>query len=803
MFHQIKFEMKKLFLFIVVAIFSLNLSAQKASYTQTIRGVVIDADTEMSLPGASVLLVGSSPPVGTITDADGEFYLKNVPVGRQSIQISFIGYKPAKLSNIQVVTGKETVIVVRIEENVEELDEVLVTGGRRKSEAGNEMALLSARSFTIEETERYAGSLGDPSRMAANFAGVMSVSDQRNDIVIRGNSPIGLLWQLDGITVPNPNHFGALGTTGGPVSMLNNNLLSNSDFFTGAFPAQYGNAISGVFDLKMRNGNNQKHEFVGQIGFNGFELGAEGPFSKTGKASYLINFRYSTLEVMNNLGVDFGTGAAVPQYKDLSFKVNFPLKKGRISWFGIGGLSYIELHDDVAEKDDPSYGVSGTNTDFGSDMFVSGLSHLHYFNDKSRLLTSISAQGMRSTTVLDSLNKEHLPYPFYRNTFSEMKYAIQTTFKHKFTAKDNISFGASADFYNINLNDSVKRYAPEDFPAGAGSNFMPISDVDGSFSLFQSFAEWQHRFSDDLSLYLGAHFQHSTTNSQSVVEPRVALRWAASARHSFHLGGGMHSQLQPHQMYFVKTELSDGSLIETNRELGFTKSNQFILGYDFNATENFRIKIETYYQALTNIPISPNDGWFSIVNEGSDFAFVSKDSLLNEGTGTNYGVELTVEKFFSNNYYFLITTSIYESKYKAYDQVERNTAFNGNYVVNALFGYEFQIGKNNALSVDVKGVLAGGKRILPFLLPESIAAGREIRDYENIYRNRYDDYMKIDLRIAYKLNGKHVSQEWALDIQNVTDNQNVFREAYNVLAKDVKTEYQSGLFPMFLYRIRF
>jgi hypothetical protein len=148
--------------------------------------------------------------------------------------------------------------------------------------------------------------------MASNFAGVSGANDARNDIIIRGNSPSGLLWQLEGLNIPNPNHFGSLSSTGGPVSMLNNNVLDKSDFMTSAFPAQYGNALSGVFDLSLRNGNNEKYEFLGQVGFNGFELGAEGPFSKNSKSSFLINYRYSTLALFQQIGINFGTGSATP-----------------------------------------------------------------------------------------------------------------------------------------------------------------------------------------------------------------------------------------------------------------------------------------------------------------------------------------------------------------------------------------------------------------------------------------------------------------------------------------------------------
>ena len=795
--------MKKIFFCIIALAFSSTIFAQTTEITQTVRGVVLDVSTETTIPGATIILSNSNPQIGAITDTEGEFILENVSVGRHTFEISYLGYKPALLSNLMVVSGKETVLTIRLEEKVELLNEVVIKGRTKKAKANNEMAMVSARSFSIDETERYAGSLGDPSRMAANFAGVMSVSDQRNDIVIRGNSPLGLLWQLDDVSIPNPNHFGALGTTGGPVSMLNNNLLDNSDFFTGAFPAEYGNATSGVFDLKMRNGNNRKHEFVAQVGFNGFEVGAEGPFSEKSKASYLINFRYSTMELMQNLGMEFGTGASVPQYKDLSFKVNIPLKNGKISMFGIGGISFIALNEEDLEEGNSSYNVAGTNTDFGSDMAVSGISHTHYFNKNTRLISSISAQGMRSTTVLDSLDRDRNPYPYYRNEVSEMKYSGKMTFKKKFNAKNNISIGSIINYYHLNTIDSVKRNQPEDFLSNSNTAFRTITDYNGNFSLFEAFAEWQHKFTDDLTLYLGLHGQVSSINNDIALEPRFGLQWQFAEKHSLHLGAGMHSQLQPHFAYFVKTELLDGSYIETNNNLGFTKSNQLIVGYDFNASQDFRIKLEAYYQQLYNVPISPNDTWYSLLNEGANFGMTIQDSLVNEGTGTNYGIELTIEKFFSKNYYFLVTTSLYESKYIAYDEIERNTAFNGNFVLNTLFGYELELGKKSSLSFDIKGVLAGGKRIVPILLDESIVAQQQILDYDNIYEERYDNYAKIDIRISFKRNSKKLSQEWALDIQNVTNNENIFQQTYIPLDGKIKTDYQTGLYPMFLYRIRF
>ncbi|MBT7095521.1 MAG: TonB-dependent receptor, partial [Bacteroidetes bacterium] len=262
------------------------------SIGQNITGTVMDKEMETSLPGATVVIISSDSNKGSISDENGQFTLNNLAPGRHSISISFIGYESQTIPNILVKAGKDAQLIIQLKANITEVAEVIISGRNRRDTPLNQMASVSVRSFSVEQTEKYAGSLGDPARMAQNYAGVLMAGDQRNDIVIRGNAPSGLLWRLDGLPIPNPNHFGAAGSTGGPVSMLNNNLLARSDFYTGAFPAEFGNAISGVFDLRMRSGNKQNRQTMFQVGFNGFELGTEGPFKKGGQASYLVNYRY-------------------------------------------------------------------------------------------------------------------------------------------------------------------------------------------------------------------------------------------------------------------------------------------------------------------------------------------------------------------------------------------------------------------------------------------------------------------------------------------------------------------------------
>ena len=783
--------MKRIITTLIFSFYALILFSQ--NYSQTIRGRVIDTDTELPLTGATIVITDITPQKGTTSDANGEFYFNNIPIGRHNLVITFIGYNSVLIRNSLLGPAKELVLNIRMQEKITNLEEITVNAHARKDLPINDMAMISARSFTIEETERYAGSLGDPARMASNYAGVSSAGDNRNDIVIRGNSPTGLLWRLDNVEIPNPNHFGSLGSTGGPVTILNNNLLTNSDFYTSAFPAEFGNATSGVFNLKMRNGNNQKHEFTGQIGFNGFELDAEGPFSKKSKASYLASYRYSTLDVFNKIGFSV-TGSAIPQYQDLTFKINIPTKKGKISIFGLGGPSYIEL---LQSKDtsNNSYNEIGSDIYFGSDLAVTGLSYLHYLNSSTRLQTNISAQGTHSYTKLDTLNNNFKSSPFYRGDFKEYKFSISSELKKKFNSRNNLSSGFSIDLYNTNYNDSV--IMPDT------SVFRNITKNQGSFYLFQAFTELKHRFTNKLSIYTGMHFQQASLNNNFSIEPRIATKWQFSDNQSFNFGFGIHSQLQPHTIYFTETRLDNGSYIKTNTNLKFSRSNQFVVGYNNLFTENLRLKIETYYQYLYNIPVSKNHQTFSILNNGADFYNSAPDSLINLGTGKNYGIEITLEKFLSKGYYFLLTNSLFESKYKGFDGIERNTAFNGNFVLNALAGYEFKIGKNNILSFDTKATWAGGKRYVPIDIAASINKHETVYDNTEAYENRYPDYLRFDIRINFKLNNKRISQEWAIDIQNITNHKNIFRQQFNSRSNKIATDYQMGFFPMMLYRIKF
>jgi len=769
--------------------------------TQTIRGTVTDAFTGQPLVGATVVLIGFNPVIGTISSTDGSFTFNEVPVGRQGLEVSYVGYNKVVIPNILLSSGKEVVMTIQLEEKPQEAEAVTIRPEIKKGEAQNEMAMISSRGFSVEQTERFAGSLGDPAKMVANYAGVMTQNDSRNDIIIRGNSPTGVLWRLEGIEIPNPNHFGAIGTTGGPVSMINNNLLANSDFLTGAFPAEFGNALAGAFDLNLRSGNNQKTEFTGQIGFNGFEGGVEGPLkvSKNGAiGSYLVNFRYSTLDGLSKLGIDFGTGFAIPRYKDLTFLLDLPNSKtGRIKVFGLMGNSRIKFGYEQGDTLESSYNSRGVATDFSSDLLVYGISHTKFINEKTRIKSTVSWQRTKSKAILDSLKLSGTIFePYVRNTEDEEKLSLSSQFRQKLNSRNQYSLGIIADLYSISYIDS--------FNSVEYGKFITGTDIEGNLSLYRAYGQYQFKINDMLTTYGGLHFLYSPFNKQFVAEPRLSLRWQANERQSFNLGYGLHSQLQSRLTYYTQTYNDvTGTYFRTNENLKFSRANHFVAGYDVKALENLRIKIESYYQFLYDIPVRPTDPAFSLINTGDSFGSPKVDSLENKGKGQNYGLELTVEKYLSKGSYFLLSASLFDSKYKTTDDTWRNTAFNGNYVFNVLAGKEWKMGEKRMLTLDIKAVYAGGRRYIPIDQEASQLKGEEVRDWSHAYEKRYDPYFRTDLRLGYKVNMKKYSQEWAIDFQNLTGFKSIFMEGYDVKKNEIYKVYQQGFYPMFLYRIQF
>lgn len=794
--------MHKQIIFLLFVVFSFFENASAQIYKQTIRGKVIDIDSKSPVFGANIILLNSDTLIGSTTDVDGKFRLENVPIGRRSVKVTSIGYEETILNNIIITSAKEMILTVELREKVYSSEVIEIVAERDKTKANNDLVSVSARNFQAEETNRYAGSRGDPSKMVSNYAGVSSGNDAQNNIIVRGNSPLGVLWRLEGVDIPNPNHFSTQGASGGPISMLNNNVLGNSDFLTGAFPSEYGNKTAAVFDLKLRNGNNEKREFTGQVGVNGIEIGAEGPISKKKGSSYIVNYRYSTLEVFNRLGISFGVSAS-PQYQDVSYKFNIPTEKaGIFTFWGIGGISSISLLDSKQKSSDWSFTTKGEDLVFKTSMGATGLSHTYFFKSNVSGKLSLSASASDFDVTIDSLSPVDVSkFRIAGNNSTEGNLIANYTVTDKINASHLIKVGATYqtlffDAHSFAYSNLYGKYIKE-------------LDVNKSTAgLFQSFVAWQFRPTDKLTINSGIHYQNFLLNKTWALEPRLGMRYQLSPKQNFSIGYGMHSQMQPTIYYFYENYIpATDSYYRSNRNLDLSKSHHLILNYDYNFANGFRFKLETYYQYLYNIPVQQySNSSFSMINEGNALEGLTLvDSLINKGDGKNYGVEFTIERFFSKHYYFLTTASVYQSKYKGSNNLENHTSYDGGYVCNALVGYELELGKNKikSISLDLKYTQAGGNRYTPIDLEKSNIAGMAVYIDSEAFSKKLKDYSRFDIKLSYKTNRKRTSQSLFVSIENIFDTQNILRQSYNRDTKSIQTEYQFGIFPYGGYRIEF
>ncbi|MGG9962954.1 TonB-dependent receptor [Ferruginibacter sp. SUN106] len=788
--------MKKVFFLSILFFSFLIIKAQDAAFTQTIKGVVLDEQSGNVLQNITVSV--ESLHLNVITDEKGNFKLANVPVGRQNIKISAIGYEDVVVPNIEVTSSKEVVLEIKLKERVKRLDEVKVISGRSKLKALNEAAIVSARQLSTDEAFRYSGTRSDPSRMAQNFAGVSGGNDARNDIIIRGNSPAGVLWRMDGIDIPNPNHFSTLGSTGGPVSILNINTLKNSDFLTSAFPSQYGNALAGVFDLKMRNGNNEKNEFLGQMGFNGFEFGAEGPLNKKTKASYLVDYRYSMVATLQNLGLNFGTGSATPYYQDGTFKINLPTKKlGTFSLFGLGGESHIHFLPESQGKDNLYSSNDGSirDRDFKSLTGVLGLSNTYFFNSTASGKTTFAVSGLSSKyseTIVDGNKPNTLAY--YKKN-EQIKYSAGYTFNKKFNSRNQLTTGFTADINQLKLR--------QDYIKDGDSVLITLVNSNQTATLLKTFINFGHRFTDKLSTNLGLYYQQFTFNNTQSIEPRWNIKYQFKQNQAVSFGVGLHSQTQPLEVYFYQSKNNSGQTEFTNKNLDFVKSVHGVLGYDISFSKQFRLKSEIYGQYIYNAAVEKTASSFSMLNSGADFAFPDKTNLVNNGKGYNYGIELTLEHFLHKGFYWLFTTSVFQSQYKGSDNVWRNTAFNSNFVINALGGKEFKLNNKTTFGIDSKITVTGGQRYTPFNITASQNAGYVIYKEDEAYSQQLNTYIRWDLKFSYIRNLKKVTQKWYVDLQNLTGRENIYIRTLNPKTGGVNQINQIGFFPNINYQITF
>ncbi len=803
--------MKKinLMLFITTLITTVVLSQ---TITQTVRGIIIDTDNKLPLIGANVAIVGTKPIVGTSSDLDGTFRMENIPIGRIALRLSCMGYETKTITDIVVNSGKEVVLEITMQESAIKMDEVISTPNQNKGEAINDMALLSARSISTEETKRYAGTWDDPSMVLINFAGVASTG-LSNDIIIRGNSPKYIQWRFEGAEITSPNHQADQNAAIGGFSCLNNKLLAASDFYTAAFSPEFGGVLSGIYDLKLRSGNNEKSEVMAGVGLMGTDFTVEGPLTYGYAGSFLINYRFSNIGLIQKLGLVGDIDGVSTTFQDANFKVVLPTEKiGSFSFFGVGGLDNL-----LVKNVNPNLWITpGTNgmmptivQDFDKKNYMTtvGMNHIYTINNNSytKVFLTYSGRGLNddvyestisgADTIGRKLN--------YGSKIETSTYKGGITYSNKFNADNLVLIGTEYSIIDENNNQSQLQN-------DSTNRRFTLIDYKGKITTLQNYITWKHSFSDVLTLVAGFHNTNILLNNKSTLEPRIAINWRINNTSSVHAGYGKHSTMENIHNYFTRIQQHDGSIIEPNKNLDLLKADHYVLGYDKNITENVKTKVEVYYQYLYSLPVENSTAsYYATLNEGSDYRYVP---LINKGTGRNYGIEATVEQFFNDHYYFLINGSLFDSKYKSLDGIERNTKFNSNFLLNILCGKEFsELGEkqNQTLTVNAKIFFSSGQRYIPLLRDANgkltvDPVNNRFWDYGKAYNNRLDNIYQLNLSVSYKFNAPTVTHEIFLDLPNVTNHRGRLYEYYDANKPD-KIGYvtQMQFLPNLMYRVYF
>ncbi|RGX80098.1 TonB-dependent receptor [Bacteroides stercorirosoris] len=769
---------------IIALFFSVCCFAQERP-VQTLRGVVNDRASGHPIPYATVRLT-DMPDLGAVCDSLGRFTLPKVPVGRHSVESSFMGYEPAIIREILVTSAKEVYLEIAMRENVNELNEVVVRANNR-DETMNKMAVAGARMLSVEEASRYAGGFDDPARLVASFAGV-APSVSNNGISIHGNAPHLLQWRLEDVEIPNPNHFADIATLGGGIlSSLSAQVLGNSDFFTGAFPAEYGNAVSGVFDMKLRNGNNQKNENTFQVGIMGIDFASEGPLSKKHKASYIFNYRYSTTGLLN---VDLG---GKMDYQDLNFKLNFPTRSA--GTFSVWGTALIDKFKSSFDRDPGKWDYLEDAAQAHSTQYMAagGITHRYFFDENTLLKTTLAGTYSDQEAFQINFDRELNSSPFLdqysRSTNLILTSSLNRKISNRFTNKTGFTY--TQMFYNMDLKLAPFIDKPLEL----------ISKGDGNTSLLSAYNSSSWGMSDQLSLNFGLYGQLLTLNNRWTLEPRAGLKYQANAKTSFALAYGMYSRMEKIDVYFVKTQSTGDESV--NKNLDFTKAHHLMLSFAYKMSNNMSLKVEPYVQFLYDVPVM-RDSSFSVLNRDEFFV---ENTLVNKGRGRNIGVDITWERALSKGLYYMVTASLFDSRYRGGDGVWHNTRFNRKYVLNGLIGKEWMLGRNkqNILSVNLKMTLQGGERYAPIDVEATMAhPDKEVQyDETRAYSIQRSPMLIGNYTVSYRINKRRVSHEFAIKGINFTGAKEYIQHLYNIKTEKIEASEQKTGLTNISYKIEF
>ncbi len=722
-------------------------AAKKTDLTQTIRGTVYDVETGNPVEFANISLLDNTS-IGTMSDSLGHFAIHGIPLGYANIKVSFVGYEPYIYREILLTSAREVSVEIPLKESFQSVGEVVVRPQINKERAVNPMALTEGRMLSVEEANRFAGAFNDPARLVTSFAGVSGTGGiSSNALSIRGNAPQYTQWRLEGVEIPNPTHFADMISLGGGVySALSSQVMGNSDFFNGAFPAEYSNALSGAFDMQMRNGNNQKRQNTFQVSFMGIDLASEGPLSKNHNSSYIFNYRYSVTGLVADANL---------KYQDLSFKLNLPTKKA--GTFSIWGLGLTDKNN-VGPTDKKDWKSFADRQDVKTTLKKAsgGITHKYSFNNETYIKTVLAGTYSGILQNVGQVDSLAFLTPVVDITNKNWDIVLNSFINRKFSSNHINRTGITATGMIYNLNYNVTPNYGLDLPMknvakGSGNNLQVSAYSQSVFTL-----------SSKLSLSVGLNAQYFNLNKNFNLEPRLSTKWNFSPSQSLSAAYGLNSRRERLDFYYVVDSTTNRP---GNKQLNLAKAHHFNLAYDWHISDVLHLKVEPYYQYLFDVPVEANTS-FSVLNLAD---YYLDKILVNSGKGKNYGIDVTLERYLKNNSYYLLSASAFKSEYMGGDKVWRSSHYDRSYSFNGVWGKEWLAGrnKNNRFGLNLRLTCQGGERFTP-IDKELSEVSHEIRfDDSKAFSKQYDPFINGDLTVSYRINRKKVSHEIALKGINI------------------------------------
>ena len=754
----------------VLFILLFSFSFVNVIYSQAVgnlTGRVIDRANQQPLEGVAISVLSKDNVIaGSETDQDGFYTINSIGAGFYSVRFSLFGFETYIVRDIEIRSGTPTDLF--IEMDIITTEEIVVENDRLKnpSDISN-----SYKTLSFEEIRRSPGGFEDIGRVLQTLPGVSFVNDGRNDLLVRGGSPTENLFIVDNSVIPNINHFGSQGATGGPVSIINLSFIRDVSFITGGFPAKYGDKLSSVLELKLREGN--REEFVGDINLSATGFGAifEGPIGSDKKGSWLVSARRSYLDLIFN-AAGFGF---VPEYTSFQGKVVYDFNdKLSLSVNAIGNLDKVIFNNDDEENKQDNEDILKNN----QTGYVNSYELKWLMSPRSYSRINLSRNFVRfDYSARDSLFNER-----FKNRSDEGETSLKIEYTFNPSPVTIVETGSGIRFINFQNEifqdeDTLSVINPE-----TGEPFvLPALDINSDNNTLKGFAYAQlsQTVLNGIIINAGLRYDYfGFINKKNYLSPRVSLTVPIIGKLKLGLSYGIFYQ-SPSYIWLISNS--------ANKNLSNIRADHYVAGLEYSFSNDTKFSIEAYYKNYQDYPVSELRPYFVLANNGGNFENVDEfglEPLVSAGTGFSRGIELYLQKFLTNNFYGTVNFSLFEAKYTSLDGIERRSDFDNRFIFIINGGYRL-----NDWEFSSKLRYIGGRPYTP--INESDGS----IDINNYNSETLPNYFSMDVRIDKRWSFTGWSLITYIDIQNVTNRKNITNYEWNKYTNSVEENNSIGLLP--------